>query len=1023
MKLNRFFAVFVVLLLAGLSAYGQMTANLTGTVRLGGNPLPGVTVTISSPNLQGTRTTTTDVNGNYNFGNLPPGAYTVKFEMESMRPVTRNLNVGISTTARADAEMKLSAVAESITVTASSPAVLETTEVQTNLTAKLVESLPTTRTLLATVNLAPGVTSNGVGGATVISGGPAYDSTYYVDGAVVNEVLRGQAQNLFIEDAIQETTVQTGAISAEYGRFTGGVVTAISKSGGNEFSGTFRDSMTNPPWTTRGSLDTGSRPKSNLSNVYEATLGGRLVRDRLWFFTAGRYRKRDLQSFFGTLPADPSFPGNGNSLVLSYPFSDTERRLEGKLTGQLSPKHTLVASYFDIKQDQRNNPFGTPLEASSLDKSRSLPNSFWTVNYNGIITNNFLVEGTYARQTFKFVNSGADGPAPPESGTNIDFPRIAAWAGFNTFCGGCPAGTESRNNYNGKIKGSYFLSTKGSGTHNFTLGYENYQDMLKANNYQSASNFTVFGYDPQDRAADGTFLATFNPGNALIIYFPILAPSKGNAFNTQSVFANDKWDFNSHLNLNLGFRYDKNAGENEAHATVAKDSRVSPRLGLIYDVWANGRLRLNASYSQYASKIANGNVGDATSPAGSPSYLYWIYYGPAITRQPTPAALTKMFAWFNSVGGINNTDFRLGGGAAGVSTQILGNLKSPGLDEYTFGAGGQVGPNGFLRADYQYRKWNDFYTTFANTATGKIFDPLAQANVDLGYITNGNDISRVYHAVLVQGAYKFFNRLNFGANYTYSTLKGNAVGETSGSGPVPTNSSQNYPEFYNYAQRNPTGFLAQDERNKIRAWLSYDLPTKFGNFNFSALERYDSGQPYSAIGSIYVSGDSGSRCTNATMTANGAIAAGFHPCPTAASTHTSYTNVSGFSTNNFYFSQRGAFRTDNLTATDLSINYFLPIQKAQLYFEGQVINTFNSQAATSVNTNIFTATSSACVQTTGAGTGTRCWAFNPFTDTPKEGVNWIKGPSFGKPLRPTSAATAGDFQLPRTYRFSFGAKF
>src|SRR5882672_12552570 len=146
MKLNRFLAVLAAVLLIGVpGVFAQTTANLTGTVTLGGNPLPGATVTISSPNLLGTRTAVTDANGNYNFGGIPPGDYTVKFEMESMQTVTKTVRVGLATTARADADMKLTAVAEAITVTASAPAVLETTEVQTNITQKLINDLPIAR--------------------------------------------------------------------------------------------------------------------------------------------------------------------------------------------------------------------------------------------------------------------------------------------------------------------------------------------------------------------------------------------------------------------------------------------------------------------------------------------------------------------------------------------------------------------------------------------------------------------------------------------------------------------------------------------------------------------------------------------------------------------------------------------------------------------------------------------------------------------------------------------------------------
>ena len=141
MAFRRLLTAVAVLLIA-VSAFAQTTASLTGRVTMDGNALPGVTVTVSSPNLQGTRTTVTDVNGNYNFGALPPGEYTVRFEMESMSTVTRTSRLGVSTRGVVDAEMRLTTVAEAITVTAAAPAVLETTEIQTNIEARLQENLP-----------------------------------------------------------------------------------------------------------------------------------------------------------------------------------------------------------------------------------------------------------------------------------------------------------------------------------------------------------------------------------------------------------------------------------------------------------------------------------------------------------------------------------------------------------------------------------------------------------------------------------------------------------------------------------------------------------------------------------------------------------------------------------------------------------------------------------------------------------------------------------------------------------------
>src|ERR1041385_5060463 len=186
MKFYRYLAVLAAVALIGIPSFPTRRSSDLGTVTSGGGPLPGITVTISSPAMLGTRTTQTDTNGNYNFGAVPPGDYTVKFEMEGMQTITKQVRVGLAQTGRADAQMKLTAATDVITVTASSPAVLETTEVQTNVSAKLINDLPIGRTLVATVSLAPGVTASGPNGNQVISGAPSYDNLYMIDGATVN---------------------------------------------------------------------------------------------------------------------------------------------------------------------------------------------------------------------------------------------------------------------------------------------------------------------------------------------------------------------------------------------------------------------------------------------------------------------------------------------------------------------------------------------------------------------------------------------------------------------------------------------------------------------------------------------------------------------------------------------------------------------------------------------------------------------------------------------------------------------
>ena len=997
MGMKRVLTAIAVLLVA-VSAFAQTTSSLTGRVTLDGNGLPGVTVTISSPQMQGTRVAITDVNGNYNFGGLPPGEYTVRFEMESMNTVTRTARLGVSTRSVVDAELRMSAVAEAITVTASAPAVLETTEVQTNIDAELQEDLPIGRRVQDAVLFAPGVTNTGpnAGTSITIQGAPAFDSVFMVNGAVINENLRGQAHNLFIEDAIQETTVMVGAISAEYGRFTGGVVNAITKSGGNEFHGSIRDSLTNDSWTDINDayydfyeVDEADIPdrSDNLNEVYEATLGGRIIRDRLWFFAAGR-----LFEQAGVRPLTQS-PAEGSTIGPDYDFSNEETRYEAKLTGQITNRHTLVGSYLDIKNPQTNNCFIACLEFANLDTQRDLPNSFQSFHYNGILTSNFLLEGNYSRKKFAFKSSGGDAIGDLANGTAWYDYSTGYFFGAPVFCGVC--GDERRDNDLWTAKATYYLASRALGTHTLVGGAENWAETRFANNYQSASGFFITTNGASPVCRDGVCYPTVSEGD-IINYTPISTLSQGSDFQTFSAFLNDKWDLNNHWSFNLGVRYDKNEGADSSGVVRSNDSNISPRLGAIYDVTGNGRFRINASYSKYVSRIPE-TIGGSGTAAGNPASIYYEYRGPTINEDNTMTTFEvaqEMFDWFESVGGIDNTDLIVFARIPGLNTVIRDDLKSPNVTEYVLGLGSQLlGGAAYARVDFTRRDWSDFYATFRTEDLGRAADQFGN-EFDIGEVRNTNDFNREYNAVTLQAAYRppMWQRLNVGANYTWSELKGNVTAETSGSGPV-SEARFSYPEYRNFAQNNPTGLLLSDQTHKLRAWASLDVPSPIGNFNISVLQRFDSGTPYSAIGTISSRFDEDA-CAN---------------CPNPDDTDyvADPTNVP------YYFSDRGEFRWDDVTATDLAVNYELPISRLGIFVQAEVVNLFNEQAQISGDTTVLTHRQSEDLV-----------RFNPFTEEPIEGVHYQLADTFGQPLNATTGSNLnGSYQLPRTFRVSLGLRF
>jgi outer membrane receptor for ferrienterochelin and colicin len=1003
MKFFRSLAVVLVVLLACVSAFGQgsTTGQLVGTVTTGGNPLPGATVTITSPSMQGSRTAVSDVNGNFSLSALPPGDYTVKIELSGLQTVNKTVHVGVSSTSRADADLKVSAVAEAITVTASAPAVLETTEVQANYQKKLVDQLPLSRTVTGIALLAPGVTANGPRAAVQISGSFANDNLINVDGSNVQENLRGQARPLFIEDAVQETTVMSAGVSAEYGRFTGGVINAITKSGGNEFSGSFRDSLDNPAWTTQSAFGE-AKSKNNLNNTYEATLGGRIIRDRLWFFGAGRYAKSN---------SSIGFFRQGGTEVLS---ESTNQRTEAKLTGQVTAKHSLQVTYLRSPlKATNNNQIGFAWEQAGLDPSINQAEDFKSAHYNGILTNNLLIEGNWSNRRFTFIGFGGDNPD-----LYLGTPLIAA-PGFSTrgplagvanapyFCGICD--NERRDNTQFTGKATYFLGTKALGTHNLVGGLEQYKEFRLANNFQSPTNLTVWMYaTAPKRNPDGSVTYTYTSGTDDIEYYPVEIPSIGSDLKTRSAFVNDKWDLSSHFSFNLGGRYDVTTAVDSAGNKTADESTFSPRLGVIYDVAGNGRIRVNATYGKYVGRLAE-TVQGAGSNAGEPAAYYYYYEGPTVSgtsAQVVRAAIDWLKANRFTSG---QPDKALADviTVGGFSTRLAGKLKSPDMREYTLGAGFQVGPNGYFRADYIDRDWNNYYSSTTNQTTSQVTEPRTGAVADLTLVGNTDLFDRKYKAVQMQAQYRFFQRLNLGANYTYSTLKGNAEGEGTAGGPTSEGGwIFQYPEYQGFAQNRPSGYLSGDQRHKLRAWASMDFALgPVGRLNVSALERFDSGLPYSAVGSI-------PRCAEAqgAVTGTGGCASFASQGKTAPKYAAPPTNVT------YYFSKRGEFRTDDISRTDLAVNYTLPISRAELFVETEVFNLFNQQKVVSPDTTIITrsATSASC---TVGGVAARCVGFNPFLQTPVEGLNYVKGPDFGKAIGTSS------YQLARTYQLSVGVRF
>jgi len=962
-----------------------------------GSALPGVTVTASSPALQGTRTAVSDGNGFYNFPSLPAGEYEIAYELEGFQTVTQQRRIAAAQDTVADIQMGLATVTEEIIVTGETSSVSETSTGATTYTAEEVSKLPIGRDPTAVASLAPGVHDTGPSAAPSISGAMTFENLFMINGVAIEDNIRGTPLPLFIEDAVQETTVATSGISAEYGRFTGGVINVLTKSGGNELSGSFRTSLTNDDWISDTELTTAERT-DKVNQVYEATLGGFLWKDHLWFFGSGRDREIDATSFTTTPTSLP------------YPRTDAEQRFEGKLTLSPTPSHTLVGSYLDYDREQTGATFGAVFDLRSLNV-RTDPQEYLVGNYTGILTPSLFVEAQYAERDF-IIGKGLGGPPDLIEGTAMRDRPTGKRFWSSVFCGSCE--DEIRNSEQTLAKGSYFLTTESLGSHDIAVGYDAFDDIRFSVNHQSGSDFEVWAERTVIASDNSVVYPVFQTTATWLVWWPPvgLDIARPTNFETAGYFVNDKWQLNDRWSFNLGVRYDENEGVNSSGDVVADDSKLSPRLGLTWDTQGDGDLVVNASYGTYVAKLANsGNVADATSTGGALAGFGWGYSGPPVNLncQPsgancvtTDVALQTLFDWYMSNGGTTDVEGDLSwvtnmplifACIPGVSQVVQESFDSPSADEIAIGATKRIGNRGLVRADIVHREWEDFYADLTTLETGSTVvggvptDITWKGNYDSG-------LEREYIGLNVMGRYRLGDRLTLAGNYTLSELEGNVNGETTGSGPVSAGPLQ-YPEYTDPRWNFPIGRLNADQTHKLRMWGIYDLiDTEHHTMSVSLLQNFWSSQPYGAAAAILMD--------NATLEARGfspiVINPGYADPPDTVT---------------YFFTDRDAFETDDVTRTDLALNYGFSFnlfgKQIETFIQPEVLNVFDEENIANLN---FVQTS----VTTAANT-TALQPFNPFTETPVEGVHWQKNSAFGE------ATSENAFQTPRTYRFSVGFRF
>ena len=594
--------IFTIGPLAGRSASGQVgTGSIIGQVTdESGAVLPGVTVIASSPALQLQHLSgVTDERGEYRLTPLPIGTYTVEYQLQGFQTIRREgVRLPLDFTARLDVALKVGALEETVTVSGAAPVVdVQSTATRTQIAREALETIPRgSDGYIGLMQQAPGTRSNiDVGGSTANSApvfrafGMSGQSWQSLDGVVTAGPNAGTQSTYVDYESFEEATIQTLGHDASVPT-RGIAINAVVKSGSNDYHGSAYYGGTNNNFQSSNVDDALARQgvtsgdKIVLRDDVNAELGGRLVRDKLWFWIGPRIR-RDKVDVLGCFQEDGATP--------CYTF-EKGTFLTHKETYQVNSANRLIGfTQFHWRNNTRNASSTTAWEArrhqTSLDGT-------WKVEYQRVQSQslfvNFLVGSWWNHSGTYDAFAGGRPPASDSVlattwGTNVEY-------GDRNF--------QDRYNVVGGL--SWYKPDWALGNHAFKAGFEHFA--LHANRQREATD--AANYQLFFRSGIADRIGAYN------------APVEPDSVATYTgTYVQDAWTIARRLTLNLGIRVavDRGSVPEQCRAAAKTPGDVanpaqcfaevnypdwysfSPRLRAAYDIAGNGKSVVKGGWGRY----------------------------------------------------------------------------------------------------------------------------------------------------------------------------------------------------------------------------------------------------------------------------------------------------------------------------------------------------------------------------------------------------------------------------------------
>jgi hypothetical protein len=514
-------------------------------------------------------------------------------------------------------------------------------------------------------------------------------------------------------------TIYTAGVSAEYGRAVGAIVNVITKSGGNNVSGSAKWIGTNDNWNdqnkTRNEVTGASLARTKFKHtnpVQSYTLGGPFWRDHAWFF--GSYEKsKNTTAQRQTLVSNENYQQTTVS-----PFWDA------RATFQINPsnnvwikKHASPTGGFIVDY------WGGAADLGALTGQDQTGNSLagqWT----GVFGSNMTVEAI-AGKTGETITVGTYQPMSLNGGAPHYSLADQLYYNGATFVG---IVDRPRRQFN--IAGTYFAQL-GQTSHNFKVGYD----------YQRMKSGAGFGYPNNQLFIDESFdwkTRTFVPSARRDYDTPILSSSKG---KIQSIYARDKFNLTNRWFLEAGLRYEKQQGSSDIGQATVNATNLSPRLSVSYDLSGSGKSIILGTAGRFYQFIIQ-DFSDRFNQFASQSNYTNFNWDPVTKQYVAAGRVTASGNAFTP-----NTD-----------------IKPVYADEFTIGFQQQVGNTMAFGVRGISREWGD------------LIDDIRGFNADattFRQVVNYAPAQRKYRAAEFTFEKRFSQHWYGNANYTYSRSTGN----------------------------------------------------------------------------------------------------------------------------------------------------------------------------------------------------------------------------------------------------------